>query len=142
MKPIFDDYGMTQWFWLARYNENLKLGNNTQIGNFTVLGCEHGIDIEDNVKIGYSCVLITNSTIDGKKGKIVLKKGCGIGANSTIMPNVTIGENSIVGSNSLVTKNIPNGEVWFGTPAKFIKPVSLSKETPKQNQDFVQKRKR
>ncbi len=123
MENIFNDYGMTKWFWLARHKENLKLGNNTQIGNFTVLGCEQGIDIEDNVKIGYSCVLITNSIIDGKKGKIVLKKGCGIGANSTIMPNVTIGENSIVGANSLVTKNIPNNEIWFGNPAKFIKVI-------------------
>ncbi|MEE1127384.1 MAG: acyltransferase [Acutalibacteraceae bacterium] len=48
---------------------------------------------------------------------------CFIGARSTIMPGVTIGNSCIVASGSVVTKDIPNGEVWGGVPAKFIKTV-------------------
>ena len=120
-KPRFTEYGLTQWFWLVRYKENFKLGENVEIGSFTVIGCEHGVEIEDNVKIGYHCVIISESTIDNKRGKVLLKRNCRIGANSVIMPGVTIGENSIVGANSFVAMSIPDSEMWAGSPAKFIK---------------------
>jgi len=51
-------------------------------------------------------------------------KGARIAARVTVMPGVTIGENAVVGANSLVTKDIPEGELWFGQPARFIKKVS------------------
>ena len=81
----------------------------------------NSVNIEDNVKIGWNCTIMSNSTIDGKKGKIILKEGCSIGANSVIFPNVTVGENAIIGANSLVNCNIPKNEVWVGTPAKKIR---------------------
>lgn len=36
------------------------------------------------------------------------------------MPNVTIGNDVIIGANSTVTKNIPDGVVVAGSPAKVI----------------------
>ena len=121
--PRYTDYGMTQWNWLVRYRENFELGENTQIAPFTVIDAMNGVKIEDNVKIGFSCVIISNSTIDGKNGPVLLKKNSNVGANSTIMPGVTIGENSILGANSFVNKNIPDNEVWFGNPAKFVRKI-------------------
>ena len=58
-----------------------------------------------------------------KFGKITIGNNCFIGARSTIMPGVTIGNSCIVAAGSVVTKDIPNGEVWGGVPAKFIKTV-------------------
>lgn len=123
-EPTYSDYGLTQWLWLVRHRENFKLGKDTQIGNFTVIGCEHGVEIQDNVKIGYHCVIMSHSSIDGRAGKVTLKKNCKIGANSVIFPGVTVGENSIVGACSLVNENIPPNEVWWGIPAEFKKKVS------------------
>ena len=53
-------------------------------------------------------------------GKIQIGDNCFIGAGTTVMPGIKIGNTCIVGACSLVTKNIPNGEVWGGVPAKFI----------------------
>lgn len=133
--PKFNSYGLTQWYWIARYHENLKLGQNVQIGSFTVLGCEHGIEIGDNVKIGYSCSIFTHSSIDGKTGPIKLADNCKIGANSVIMPGVTIGENATVGANSFVVKSIPKNEVWAGSPAKFKRklPGKKNENTSRAN---------
>lgn len=41
-----------------------------------------------------------------------------IGAGSIVMPGVTIGSDVIVGAGSVVTKDIPDGEVWVGNPAR------------------------
>ncbi len=121
IEPIYDDYGMTQWNWRVIDVKNFSLGNNVEIGSFSVIDAKEKVIIEDDVKIGWGCSIFSNSTIDNKKGKIILKKGCKIGANSVIMPGITICENSIVGANSLVTKNIPSNEIWVGSPAKKFK---------------------
>ncbi|UCD03759.1 MAG: acyltransferase [Candidatus Woesearchaeota archaeon] len=121
--PIYDDYGMTQWYWLVRHRENFELGENTEIGAFTVIDASSGVRIEDDVKIGWSAVIMSHSSIDGKSGKVVLKKNCNVGTKTVVMPGVTIGENSTVGANSLVNKDIPPNEIWFGTPAKFFKKI-------------------
>lgn len=59
------------------------------------------------------------------------------------MQNVTIGNDCIVGAGSIVTKNIPNGEVWAGVPAKFIGYTKdlgekYLKQTPKYDNKNLQ----
>jgi len=120
-KPTFDKNGMTQWYWRVTNIENFNLGNQVEIGSFTVIDAKYGVTIEDNVKIGWSCSIFSNSTIDNKKGKIILKQGCKIGANSVVLPGITIGENVTIGANSLVNKNIPSNEIWAGSPVQKIK---------------------
>ena len=79
--------------------------------------------IEDDVQIGSHCSIYSISTIDGKQGKVTLKKNCKIGSHSVVMPGVTIGENAIVGACSFVNKDIPPNVVAFGVPAKVIRPL-------------------
>jgi len=123
-KPKFNKRGLTQWYWRVLHPENFKLGENTQIGSFTVIDALKGVEIEDGVKIGFSCVIISYSSIDKKEGKVVLKKNCKIGSNAVIMPGITVGENAVVGANSFVNQDIPENEVWVGTPVRFLKKVA------------------
>ena len=110
---------MTKYNYIVQYPENLKLGKNFDIGSFTYINSQFGVEIENNVQIGSHCSLYSNSTIDEKSGPIVLKQNCKIGSHSTLMPNVIIGENSIIGAHSFVNTNIPSNEIWVGVPAKF-----------------------
>jgi acetyltransferase-like isoleucine patch superfamily enzyme len=48
----------------------------------------------------------------------LLKKGCSIGANTTIISGNTIGEYAFIGAGSVVTRNIPPHTVWYGNPAR------------------------
>lgn len=41
--------------------------------------------------------------------------------NTLVVKPVTIGEDAIVGAGSIITKDIPDGEVWAGNPARFIR---------------------
>ena len=118
--PIYDDYGMTQWYWLVRHRENFKFGKNVEIGSFSVIDALNGVEIKDNVKIGYGVKILSVSSIGDKHGKIIIGEGSSIGANSVIMPGVIVGDGAIVGANSFVNKNIPSNKTYVGTPAREI----------------------
>ena len=112
---------MTKYNYLVQYPENLELGENFDIGEFSYINANYNVNIEDFVQVGSHCSIYSNSTIDNKSGPVVLKKKCKIGTHSTVMPNVTVGENSIVSAYSFVTSNIPDNELWGGLPAVKIK---------------------
>ena len=118
-KPVIKHGKMTSYNYIVQYPEKLKLGKNFDIGAFTYINCEYVVSIEDNVQIGSHCSIYSHSTIDSKKGPVVLKKNCNVGTYCTIMPSVTVGENSIIAAYSFVTKNIPKNQIWYGIPAKF-----------------------
>ena len=117
--PIIEHSKLTKYHYVVQYPEKLILGKFFDIGSFTYINSRYGVEIQDDVQIGSHCSIYSNSTIDKKQGKVILKKNCKIGTHSTIMPNVTIGENSIVGSYSFVTQSIPKDQIWIGVPAKF-----------------------
>jgi len=119
--PKITEGKLTKWHWLVRNCKNFKLGKYTDIGAFTYINAKHGVIIEGEVQIGSHCSIYTVSTIDNKKGKVVLKKNCKIGSHSVIMPGVTIGENSVVGAFSFVNKDVPPNKVVAGIPAKLLK---------------------
>ena len=122
-RPIIKHGKFTKYNYIVQYPEGLKLGKNFDIGTFTYINARYGITINDLVQIGSHCSIYSHSTIDSKKGSIVLGKNCRIGSHSTIMPNVSIGENSIVAAHSFVNCNIPQNEIWGGIPAKPIKKL-------------------
>ncbi len=121
--PQIEEGKLTKWNWLVQNAANLSLGRKTDIGAFTYINAKHGVVIEDDVQIGSHCSIYSISTIDGKQGKVTLKKNCKIGSHSVVMPGVTIGENAIVGACSFVNKDIPPNVVAFGVPAKVIRPL-------------------
>ncbi|MGB0869057.1 MAG: DapH/DapD/GlmU-related protein [Flavobacteriales bacterium] len=82
-----------------------------------------GLRIEDNVFIGPN-VTFTNDMVPRSKQypekfeQTVLKEGCSIGANSTVLAGNTIGKYAMIGAGSVVTKSIGDFELHFGNPAK------------------------
>lgn len=120
----------------------ISIGNRVVIRPETMLfgqsveSMEISIDIEDDVMIGSGVhIYVNNHRFDNHSiplinqgyyptKKVILKRGCWIGANAIILPGVTIGENSVIGAGSIVTKSIPKGVVAAGNPAKILKPIA------------------
>ena len=122
--PTFNESGLTKWFWMVQNHQNLKIGKYVDIGAFTYMNALYGIELEDFVQIGSHCSIYSVSTIDGKIGKVAIKKNARIGSHSVVMPKVTIGENSIIGAFSFVNKDIPTNVIAFGVPAKIYKRLT------------------
>lgn len=53
-------------------------------------------------------------------GKIEIGNDVIIGSSVTMFP-CKVGSGAIVGANSLVTKDIGENEIWYGSPARFIR---------------------
>ena len=119
--PNIEDGKPTKYNWVVQHKDNLNLGYKTDIGAFTYINAKHEVVIEDYVQIGSHCSIYSVSTIDEKKGKVILKQNCKIGSHSVVMPGVTIGANSVVGAFSFVNKDIPDNVVATGVPAKVIR---------------------
>jgi len=98
------------------------------LGNRVVVKCGvylwDGVTAEDDVFIGPAAVFTNDLKPRSQQHeyeclKTLLKKGCSIGANSTIIAGNTIGAWALVGAASVVTRNIPDYAVVWGNPAKF-----------------------
>lgn len=100
---------------------DVRLGHNVTVKSGVQLW--DGIEVEDNVFIGPNATF-TNDLIPRSKvypsefKRTILKKGCSIGANSTIIAGLEIGEKAFIGAGSVVTKSIEPYTVWYGNPAR------------------------
>ena len=126
--PDIEEGKPTRYNWVVHHKDNLGLGYKTDIGAFTYINAKNGVVIEDFVQIGSHCSLYSISTIDGKEGRVHLKRNCRVGSHCVVMPGVSIGENSIIGACSFVNTNIPDNVVAYGVPARVVKRLGDSNE--------------
>lgn len=87
-----------------------------------------GLRIANNVFIGPNATFINDKIPRSKKYPekflvTVIEEGASIGAGSIIMGGITIGKKAMIGAGSLVTKNVPANQLWYGSPAKFIRDL-------------------
>ena len=120
-------------FYGNSYEPELQIGDGVYIGyNVTVL-------VADKLVIKKDTILASNVTITTENhgmnpnsdtpyhaqkliiGSVVIGRGCWIGQNAIILPNVHIGDKVIIGANAVVSRNVPDYCIAAGNPAKIIK---------------------
>lgn len=110
------------------FGQNCVVGANVTIGNGVKaqnnISIYEGVEIEDDVFLGPSMVFTNvinpRAFIERKTEykKTLMKKGCSVGANATIVCGVTVGMYSFIGAGSLITKDVPDFALVYGIPAR------------------------
>jgi putative colanic acid biosynthesis acetyltransferase WcaB len=106
----------------------VELPWNTQIGNKIKLHHARGLVINHEAVIGNNCILRHSTTIGNKKlsdglisGSPQIGNNVDIGAHVVILGGIKIGDNAVIGAGSVVVKDVPEGAVVAGNPAKILR---------------------
>jgi UDP-2-acetamido-3-amino-2,3-dideoxy-glucuronate N-acetyltransferase len=120
----------------ARIGSRTNIGQNVNIDGGVVIGSNvkiqnnvsvyTGTIVEDDVFLGPSCVLTNVSNPRSQVNRhslyetTVLRRGCSIGANATIVCGVTIGRYAFIGAGTVVTKDVPDYALVIGNPGRQV----------------------
>lgn len=120
----------------ARIGAQCNLGQNVFVASGVVIGNRvkiqnnvsvyTGTVIEDEVFLGPSCVLtnVTNPRAQINRQKLyektILRRGCSIGANATLVCGIEIGRYAFIGAGAVVVSNVPDYALMLGVPARQV----------------------
>lgn len=124
----------------ARYatvvHPSVSIGAGSSVGEGTVLLA--GTVLTADVTVGAHVavmpqVVLTHDDLVGSYatvasgvrlgGGAVLETGAYVGSGAMIREGVTVGSWALVGMGSVVLHDVPSGEIWAGSPARFLKNV-------------------
>jgi acetyltransferase-like isoleucine patch superfamily enzyme len=108
----------------------IRIGDHSYIGPRAVLGAAAPLEIGRHCQIGADVHFIAENhqyhgaapihSLGVSRRGIRIGDDCWIGNGVRILDGVSIGRSAVVGAGSVVTRDVPEGEVWVGVPAKFM----------------------
>jgi acetyltransferase-like isoleucine patch superfamily enzyme len=117
-----------------------KIGRGVYVGNLVYIDGEYPefIEIEDEASIAPGTIIVAHSggsPFQTRMGifheapkKVVLKRGCWIGAGAIILPGTIVGEGAIVAAGAVVSQDVPPYTIVAGNPARAIKKLERKSE--------------
>lgn len=113
---------VSQWF--IRITCSADIPPTIIIGKGTIV--KHnglGVVFHGKAIIGENVTIFQNVTIGGRNGRgaPIIKDNVYIGCGACVLGNVIVGEGAVIGANSLVIKDVPDGAIVGGVPARIIK---------------------
>lgn len=109
------------------YPWKLKVGDYSWIGDEVTLYTLGDIDIGENAVISQKSYLCTGShdylkdSFDIYALPIVIGSEAWVASDVYIAPGITIGKGTVIGARSSVFKDMPEGMICIGSPAKPVK---------------------
>lgn len=104
-----------------------------------------GAVVNPNADIGSNCIVNTSASVDHDcvigsgvhvgpgvhiGGGTHVGPGTWLGIGATLIDHVRVGARSIVGAGSVVTRDVPDGVVVYGVPARFVRQAGPGEPEP------------
>lgn len=114
----------------------LVLGSNVSVNRGCYLDAAGGLIISDDVSIAHQVSVITTNHTWGdttvpirdnplSTGRVRIERDVWIGCGCRILAGVTIRSRSVIAAGAVVIRDVPEGSVAAGVPAKVIKSLPL-----------------
>lgn len=113
--------------------KNAVIGERCKISSHTLI-CD-GVMIEDEVFVGHGVMFINDrfprataggrlqNEADWQVVPTTVRQGASIGSGAIIMCGVVIGRNAMVGAGAVVTRDVADGAVVVGVPARPLRRI-------------------
>lgn len=113
--------------------DGVFIENDVVVGDRVTVKCGvqlwDGVTLEDDVFVGPNATF-TNDPFPRSRvrpdafPRTLVRRGASIGANATLLPGITIGAGAMVGAGAVVTRDVPDGTIVVGNPARVVGAAS------------------
>ena len=113
-------------------SHRLTVGDDVYIARGAWLNCLGGLEFQNEVVVGPYCVISTLQHV-AKAGSfrrggsiarpVRLSVGCWVAGHVSVKAGVTVGRGALVAANAAVVKDVPDGVMVAGVPARVISAV-------------------
>ncbi|MDY0000733.1 MAG: DapH/DapD/GlmU-related protein [Polyangia bacterium] len=111
------------------HSGELRIGDGSWVGPHCLLHGAGGLFVGRDVGIGPGVRILTSvhqdpggiqPVMEGALAfaPVVIGDGCDLGCNAVVLPGVTLGRGVQVGAGAVVTRDLPDGAVAIGAPAR------------------------
>lgn len=119
----------------------LVLGHRVGLSNATIV-CNSAVTIEDEALLGGGSQVFDTDfhSLDARErtesarprartAPVTIRRRAFVGGHSILLKGATVGEGAVLGAGSVLRDAVPDGQVWAGNPARFLRrldPVPLA----------------
>lgn len=116
---------------------NVKVGEHTWIGPYTILDGSGNLTIGSYCSISAGVHIYTHDTVEWavsggksnyKHAPVKIGDCCYIGSQTVITKGVTVGRQSVIGACSFLNRDIPPNSIAVGTPCRVIGKVIVDEQ--------------
>lgn len=113
---------------------DVRVGENTWIGPYTLLDGSGGLTIGSFCSISAGVHIYTHDTVkwsvsggeaEHDRAPVTIGDRCYLGSQTVVAKGVSIGDGSVIGACSFVNRDIPPGSVAFGVPCRPVGTASV-----------------
>jgi acetyltransferase-like isoleucine patch superfamily enzyme len=112
--------------------EGLQMGDHSNIGPYSYIGCSGKVTIGSNVLMGQRVSIQAENHLFHDMSKPIREQGvkrsavtigdnCWIGSGVTITAGLSIGPGTVIGAGAVVTRDLPANVVATGVPARIMR---------------------
>lgn len=122
---IFGSVTVGEESWIGPYVVLDGAGGSIRIGSTVSISC--GVHVYTHDTIAWA---LTGGELDPRRGAVSIGDRCYIGSQCVITAGVSIGNGCVIAANSVVNKDVPDGVVVGGSPARRLGQVEMREGQP------------